>query len=58
MTAPTTTKSMPNKWRGTCTDCGQKVEPLAGLVRKVGDKWLTYHESGQCPNWTATPAPR
>lgn len=46
----------PNRYAGTCADCGGPVAAEAGrLGAKVDGRWTTYHLAGTCP--APTPAP-
>jgi hypothetical protein len=55
----TTREFRPNKYPGNCRLCGGKVEPEAGRVDKIDEKWQTAHLEGKCPKRISpTPAPR
>lgn len=40
-----------NSYEGVCRLCGTKVRAEAGHIKKdvTSDKWLTYHNDGECP---------
>lgn len=31
----------PNRYEGSCVDCGREVRPYKGVIEKVGGKWIT-----------------
>jgi len=43
------TKLRPNRFAGTCTECGNAVAEEAGFIRQHNGKWLTAHLPGTCP---------
>ena len=46
----------PNRYEGTCPDCGSTVPAEAGSLTKEGGRWVTRHLPGACPA-PASPAP-
>lgn len=44
-----------NRFAGTCSDCGVRVEAGQGFVRQVDGRWLTGHIDG-CPDTPDLPA--
>lgn len=45
----------PNKFPGTCRNCGKRVAARQGLMEKIDGKWFSYHKDGDCPEVTANP---
>lgn len=39
----------PNRFAGTCTECGNSVPEGEGFIRQANGKWLTAHKPGTCP---------
>ena len=44
----TGTKTIVNKMKGRCVNCGGPVEAGEGLAKNDGSGWKTYHHEGAC----------
>lgn len=49
---------MTNRYPGTCTSCGNRVEADNGVCTKVEGRWTVQHPADCCPPAVEAPAPR